>query len=449
MNAIQAIKRALVPSRLRLTARTVRFRLTLLYGALFLAAAAGLLAITYLLVAHFTHPRALIAVGKPAASAGSNAGYVYRGHGPIPAGATKMLTPGEIHQVQQLRAQANATHAADLHHLLVDSGIALAAMAVLAIGLGWLVAGRVLRPLRTMTATAQQISARNLHERLALPGPKDELKALADTIDGLLSRLQSAFDSQRRFVANAAHELRTPLTLERALLDVALANPRATVASLRTACKKAVAASERHEHLIESLLTLATSERGLERTEPIDLSVIVDTVLLSPHVDTEAKQLEVATTIRSAPTVGDARLVERLVANLVDNAIRYSHQHGLIHIATGTTAGGIFLSMSNNGPVIPPDEIDRLLQPFQQLNTARAGPDGGVGLGLSIVSAIAAAHGARLTARPRPGGGLDVEVVFPPPRQETNGHARHRRGDRPASDPVAVPSRQPSELGVH
>jgi signal transduction histidine kinase len=449
MQATQWIKRALVPSRLGPASRTVRFRLTLLYGALFLAGGAGLLAITYLLVAHFTGPRVLIDMGNQAARTGGGAPHVYRGSGPIPGGATKALTPSQVHQFQQLRAQASVQRAADLHQLLVGSGIGLAVMAVLAVAAGWVVAGRVLRPLRTMTTATQQISARNLHERLALPGPKDELRVLADTIDGLLGRLQGAFDSQRRFVANAAHELRTPLTLERALLEVALANPRASVASLRKACKQAIAASEKHEHLIESLLTLATSERGPAQTEPIDLSVIVDTVLLCPHLDIQSQRLQVTTTIRPAPAVGDARLVERLAANLVDNAIRYNRQDGLIQIATGITAGRAFLSVSNSGPVIPSDQIDRLLQPFQRLGTARAAPDGSVGLGMSIVSAIAAAHGAHFTARPRTGGGLDAEVVFPLPVQETNGHARQHRRNGSGSDRVVVPSGQPDELGVH
>lgn len=287
MDTPPSVKRALM--RLRPAGRTVRLRLTLIYGALFLAGGAGLLAITYVLVDHFSHPYAVIDLRGSATVAGSGSRHIFRGNGPLPAGATKMLTPTEAHHVQQLRNQASAQRAADLHHLLVGSGIALAVMAVLALLVGWLVAGRVLRPLRTMTTATQQISARNLHERLALPGPRDELRALADTIDGLLSRLQRAFESQRRFVANAAHELRTPLTLERTLLDVALADPHPSVGSLSSACQRAVVAIEGHEHLIESLLTLATSERGLENAEPVDLSDVVNDLLRSPHVDIDPK----------------------------------------------------------------------------------------------------------------------------------------------------------------
>lgn len=442
MHVTASIKRAFMP--LGPAGRTVRLRLTVLYGALFLFGGAGLLAITYFLVAHFTHPYAIIDLGKSATTAGGHGRHVYRGSGPAPAGATKMLTPSQAHQIQQLKDQASAQRAADLHHLLVGSGIALAVMAVIAVAAGWIVAGRVLRPLRTMTTATQRISARNLHERLNLPGPKDELRGLADTIDGLLGRLQGAFDSQRRFVAHAAHELRTPLTLERAVLEVALADPGSSAASLRTACKKAVAASEKHEHLIESLLTLATSERGLERTEPVDLSVIADTILLSPHLEAESKHLEITTTISAAPTAGDARLVERLVSNLLDNAIRYNHPGGFVRIATGTTAPGAFVSVSNSGPVIPADQIDRLLQPFQRLGTVRVDPDGGIGLGLSIVAAIASAHGADLTARPRPEGGLNVKVTFPSVKEATNGqtHHHHRhQADRSGPEPAVVADR--------
>ena len=397
--------------RLRPAGRTVRFRLTLLYGALFLAGGAGLLLITYLLVAHFSRPYRIIDLKGSGATPGGGAPHIYHGNGPLPPGATKMLTASAVHHVQQLRNQAIAQRAADLHHLLVGSGIALGVMAVLAVAVGWVVAGRVLRPLRTMTTVTQQISARNLHERLALRGPKDELRALADTVDGLLSRLQRSFDSQRRFVANAAHELRTPLTLERTLLDVALADRNPTVESLQEACKRAVIAIEGHEHLIESLLTLATSERGLENAEPIDLADITCGVLRSPHRDIDSRDLAVTTTLGPAPALGDGRLVERLVANLIDNASCYNQEHGSIHIATGTTASGAFVSVSNTGPVVPPDQIDRLLRPFQRLGPAGAG--GSVGLGLSIVAAIADAHQAGLIARPQPGGGLAVEVTFP------------------------------------
>lgn len=425
MRALHSIKRSLV--RIGPAGRTVRLRLTILYGALFLAGGAGLLAITYVLVAHFSEPHALISLGRYTTTPGSTRRHIYHATSSLPNGAVKALPPGELHRIHQLRAQASAQRAADLHHLLLGSGIALAVMAVLAVAAGWLVAGRVLRPLRTITAATRQISASNLHDRLALRGPKDELRALADTVDGLLGRLQRAFDSERRFVANAAHELRTPLTLERTLLDVALADPDPSVTSLQQACKRAVAAIEGHERLIESLLTLATSERGVERAEPIDLSVVTDTALRSPHLDIGSKELAVTTNLEPAPTAGDARLVERLVANLLDNAIRYNHRHGSIHLATGTTTRGAFVSVSNSGPVIPPDQVDRLLEPFQRLVPARPGADGGVGLGLSIVAAIAGAHQADLAAHPKPGGGLVVEVRFPLAGHDATGQSTHRR----------------------
>ena len=332
----------------------------------------------------------------------------------VSAAGPVSVTPQQVqYQVRQLHTLATQQHSAELHQLLTMSGIALAIMAVASMGLGWLIAGRVLRPLHKITSAAREISASNLHERLALEGPDDELTELGDTIDGLLSRLESSFQSQRQFVANASHELRTPLTVERALLEVALADSDADYDSLRAACKRVLASSEEQERLIEALLTLASSERGLERRESLDLGALTDEALDVRRGEIERRGLEPEAAIEPAWTVGDPRLVERLVANLLDNALRHNVRGGRLVVATSIADGRAVLSIANGGPPIPPSEVQRLFEPFQRLAPERAGHGDGQGLGLSIVRAIAAAHGASLDARAPEEGGLVVEVSFP------------------------------------
>jgi signal transduction histidine kinase len=293
------------------------------------------------------------------------------------------------------------------------AGVALAIMTVLAIGLGWVTAGRVLHPLRSIRAATQQITERNLHERLALPGPDDEVKDLADTIDGLLARLETAFESQRRFVASASHELRTPLTLNRALLEVALADPHASADDLRATCTDLLAAGEHQERLIDALLALATSERGLDRREPFDLAEVTRLALAAHHAQAEHRGLRLAVSFGHADAHGDPDLTERMAANLIDNAIRYNLPGGSIEIRTETRYGHALLTVANTGPPVPADRIDQLFQPFQRLPADRATYPDGHGLGLSIVRAIATAQEAHLDARPGPNGGLTVKVRFP------------------------------------
>jgi signal transduction histidine kinase len=279
---------------------------------------------------------------------------------------------------------------------------------VLSIWLGWLIAGRALRPLRAMADAAHAIGATSLHRRLALTGPNDEITQLGNSFDGLLGRLEAAFDAQRRFVANASHELRTPLTYERTLLEVALADPDANEDTLRAACKQALAVGEQQEQLIEALLTLSRSQRGLEERHDVDLARITRDALetIAPN------DVTIETKLAQAPTRGDPRLIERLVANLLDNALHYNVPHGRVTVGTDRTNGSAVLTVANTGPVIPAHEIDRLFQPFQRLSGERTTTNG-VGLGLSIVQAIAQAHDAALIARPEPYGGLHVEVAFP------------------------------------
>lgn len=392
-------------SWLTLPRRTVRLRLTILYGTLFLGAGAILLTITYLLLDRATGSGLSLITG----SANGPGGLTIR---PLPVQALRSQAVR-----QALHGQAELQHAADLHNLLIWSAITLAIMAVISIALGWLVAGRVLGPLRAMTATARQISDRNLNERLAIEGPHDELKELADTVDGLLDRLQSAFDAQRRFIANASHELRTPLTLERALLEASLSDPTATLESVRATQLRLLEIGAQQERLLEALLTLASSQRGLDHREEVELSAVADTVSLAVRSEAARLGLQLQTRTAPAPTAGNARLIERLVANLVDNAVDYNTPAGRIEIVTGTKTGRAFLSVANTGPVITPDQLDRLFEPFQRLGTDRTRhTNDHHGIGLSIVRAIADAHDATLTARPQPGGGLQIEVSFPPNR---------------------------------
>ncbi len=328
-------------------------------------------------------------------------------------------------------AQA-AQRAADSHELLVNSGIALAVVGVLALVAGWLVAGRMLRPIRTITRTARRISSTSLHERLALTGPEDELKELGDTLDDLFGRLDAAFEAQRRFVANASHELRTPLTRERALVQVALGDP-STPEVWRSTGQELLASNRQQETLIEALLTLASSEGGLDHREPVDLSAVVKTVLLDRRAN-DRLGLDVEMTIAPAPLEGDPRLLESLVANLVDNAINHNIEGGCVCVSTGGKDGKTVLAVTNTGPVIPPNEIDRLFQPFQRLGPHRVGRGNGHGLGLSIVRAISIAHGATITAQPLPDGGVAIEVAFPAPRPTdvASGVANARRSDTKA-----------------
>ena len=411
------------PSRFRFRApRTVRLRLTLLYVGLFLASAACLLVITYFLVARQL-PGTVTLRTSGGGTAGTSSQVVTGGTGAGAGAGTGACAPpadGTLPTVAQMNdcvQQAAAGLRNDtLDQLLIESGIALGIMAVASVGLGWLMAGRVLSPLRTITAAARRISARSLHQRIAMSGPDDELKELGDTFDQLLGRLDASFRAQRQFVANASHELRTPLARQRTLLEVALRDKQATNASLRTACERALAAGEQQERLIAALLTLARGERGLDAFEPFDLGAVATGALAAVRDEAEARGVTVTADLGAAPALGDSRLAEQLAANLADNAIRYNVAGGQVEIGTGDRDGRAFLAVSNTGPVIPPDQLGRLFQPFQRLDPGRSGsgPErGGLGLGLAIVSAIAAAHGAELRAVTRAAGGLAVEVVFP------------------------------------
>jgi signal transduction histidine kinase len=358
-------------SLLHLRRPVLRAQLTLLYSGLFIGLLAAVLLATGVLFRRSSMP----------ARVGS--------HGAQPSGSVHQFDPG-------------------------PALIALVAVAV-ALVVAWWLAGRFLRPLRAVTTIAQEISATNLHRRLDLGGPDDELTQLGRTLDDLFGRLEASFESQRHFVANASHELRTPLAGQRTLLQVALADPDADTQSLRSACEEALALGDQQERLIEALLALATSERGVEQRELFDLTEIAENIVAIRQPLAERLGVDIHAALTETTATGDPSLVESLVANLLDNALRHNTTSGRVEISTTTRPGWATIAVSNTGPVIPPDEVERLFQPFQRLGAERIRLTDGHGLGLAIVHAIAAAHGATLTARSRPEGGLDIEVGFPTP----------------------------------
>jgi signal transduction histidine kinase len=260
---------------------------------------------------------------------------------------------------------------ADLNQLELESGIALAIMALISGILGWLVAGRVLRP------------------------------------------LEQALEAQRRFVANASHELRTPLTASRALIEMVITDPQATTETFRETCQEALEENEQQEQLIDALLALARGERGLDRREPVDLATIAGDALREHRAEATARELDFEIELVPAPVHGDRRLLARLVWNLVENAVRHNVSGGWVRVRVGTDAGAPSVVIANSGPVVPKGEIVRLLAPFQRLAADRVGQPGGFGLGLSIAAAIAGSHDAAFNIVPGERGGLHVEVRFP------------------------------------
>jgi signal transduction histidine kinase len=390
----------------RLPRRSARLRLTVLFGGLFLVSGVILLAVTYLLVDQSTGPASSII---PAQLAGSAAGPSARGQISLPAGA------GSPQQISAAQAAAvSRVVGAVLKELLMQSPVALAIVTVAAVALGWVAAGRILRPLAAMTAAARRISASNLNERLGLQGPDDELKALGDTLDDLFARLESSFQAQRHFIANASHELRTPLTRERAMLQVALDDPETTACAWRDIAREVLDSNAEQEDLLEALLTLASSEGGLSECEPVDLAAITSEVHQARRPEAGRLGIRVNSITRPAALDGDPVLIERLAANLIDNAVRHNAPGGTIEVMTGSRDGCGFLSVTNTGAVIQPGEISRLFQPFQRLHP-RSAQGHGYGLGLSIVLAIAAAHRAAIEAHALPAGGLAVNITFPRP----------------------------------
>jgi signal transduction histidine kinase len=376
---------------------TIRARLTLVYGGLFLLAGMVMLGVTY----------ALVAQRPPARN-------IVFGSSGVPHPSPEVLPSGAAADPRVTQIVGNAWNAA-LTQLLVQGGIALALVSAVAIGFGWLLAGHLLRPLHRVTETARRIATapaadRGLHERIALAGPRDEIKELADTFDGMLARLDHAFDGQRRFIANASHELRTPLTVNRSVLEVALYRTAITP-ELRQLGETLLEMNTRQERLLDGLLVLARSEREVTERSYVDLADIVD------HVTTQVPDgpVTVRAETAEAPTLGNPALLERLVHNLVDNGLRHNRpEGGWVRVTTAARSDSVELCVSNTGPVVPRYEIPGLFEPFRRLaadRVATASP--GAGLGLSVVAAVARAHGGAVRAEPRDGGGLTVTVSLP------------------------------------
>lgn len=387
---------------------TVRARLTLLYTGLFALCGGIVVAVSYLLVARL-EPQ-VQGEQAPASFLAQCRSEQLSAH----PNNRVLAKCNAYFQLQGAQHQRDFT----LSHLLQYSLITLAVVITLAAILGWIAAGRALRPVHRITCAARAASEHNLSARVALRGPRDELQDLAETFDEMLGRLQAAFEGQRRFIANASHELRSPLAVMRATVDVVLDNPDSTPDDLRTMAADIRAAVDHTEHLIRALLILARNERGLTVHNEVDLATVAEDVLDAADMCDR----RVHATLEPAIISGDPVLAEHLVANLVNNAIRYNAAAGDIWISTRTTAGYSRLTVANTGPVVNQADAERIFQPFQRLND-RASHDG-AGLGLTIVASIAAIHGGTVTADPRKDGGLSVTVTIPSPAAAAQQHTQ-------------------------
>ncbi len=385
---------------------TVRLRLTGIYAATFALCGVALIAITLGLTANGD-------VLFPGLGLSLSTGQVFVATQNVASGDFSGSIVGGSPQFVVAQAAADNIRQKALGDLVRSGGIALALTLSMAVLLSWLAAGRALAPLRSITRTARRLTHENLRERIALEGPRDELRDLADTLDAMLDRLSTAFDAQKRFVSNASHELRTPLTRERALVDVTLADPHASVASLRAMAERVRVAVDEQERLIDGLLTLARGERGIDRFENVDLGEVavraIDASLPSGH----PAGIRVTRALASAHVRGDPELLDRMAFNLVDNALTHNVRGGWVEVRTSAAGGIATLHVANGGPVIPASVVPALFEPFRRHSTDRTGARRGNGLGLSIVSAIAAAHGGAVRAEPGISGGLEVEVTLP------------------------------------
>ena len=384
---------------------SARSRLTVLYTSLFALGGAALVSITYLLVAHTLQrstPRTTPPAIRPALERCLHAASQ-------PGGGIDSEVMRKCADVYAAGVQAGAAaqRSTTLTHLLIYSLFTLACVILAAAVAGWIISGRILRPVRRITAAARAASEQNLSQRIALKGPRDELRELADTFDTMLDRLDRAFTSQRQFIANASHELRTPLTLMRTSIDVVLAKPEPTRDELVSMAADVRQAVDHSERLIEVLLILARNEQARLLTEPLDLATIAEDVLEGGI----ANGITTITTLDEAPVTGDGVLLERLVANLLDNAERYNVASGTVTISTNTDDGASLVRVANTGPVVPPEQVDHLFMPFARLDD-RTRHDG-FGLGLTLVSSIAAVHGGTVEATAPPTGGLDISVLLP------------------------------------
>jgi signal transduction histidine kinase len=396
---------------------TARARLTALYGGLLLVTGSALVASVYFLMRQSLADRLPIAITKA-----------------VPLDTESAQPTSAVSRQLVGRAQADAislavtTAAKDTTYqqLLIVSLISLAIFATVSMFLAWWMAGRVLRPVHTITATARRLSGENLSDRIALKAPPGELKDLADTFDAMLDRLEGLVSAQQRFVANSAHELRTPLAVQRAALEIGLADPVSSkVARVRD---KLLNVADRSERLIEGLLLLSTSDQGLDRPEPIDADEVVTTVVAEHAAMAADRDVTVETQVEEMRLDGDPTLFKHLVRNLVENALRYNVPGGKVHVRLDTRA----LEVRNTGPTVPADVIPHLFEPFRRMHPRRHTPGEGTGLGLSIVASITHAHGGEVAARANPGGGLSIRVTFPDRRPSAQAVGRGSHAEPPS-----------------
>ena len=380
-------------------------RLTLLYTTLFAACGAVLVIVTYALLSHNLQDAAPDIKATNAAIATQQCVAEQTAKNAVAAGDAKAKCAALY--ANGVKAGAKAQRNSTLNDLLLYSLITLGGVTVLAAGLGWYAAGRILRPVHQLTAAARQASEQNLSHRLALQGPRDELRELADTFDDMLARLDDAFTAQRQFIANASHELRTPLTVMRTSIDVVLGKAKPTPDELTSMAVDVRASVDSAEALISALLTLARSERNPAASEALDLATITEDALEGRA----PSQLTILTTLDAAPVTGDAVLLERLVYNLIENAEQYNVPGGTIAISTSNIDESSSLRVVNTGPVVPSAQVDRLFLPFTRVRDRTRHE--GFGLGLALVQAIATAHHGTVTANAIPTGGLDVTVQLP------------------------------------
>jgi signal transduction histidine kinase len=385
----------------------VRTRLAVTYTVLFLIAGTVLLALTYALLTRVLLPP--LSPVNPKAISPRDA-QVLALCKPPPTSASLL---GECKRVIAATGIGSANQRESTLHALKDASlIALGVLAIASVGLGWLASGRALRPVRSITEAARRASELRLGQRLALTGPDDEFKQLGDTFDVMLERLDAAFTSQKRFVANAAHELRTPLTAMRTAIEVTLSKPNRTPDQLEEMAARIKRSVEHAETTIEALLTLASSELGPTAQESMDLATAAEDALDATHAAIEQRNITIEAVLEPALARGDRVLLERMISNLVENAVRHNHPGGWIGIRTIQLPDSAVLEIANTGPQIAAEQIPTLFEPFARIQQ-RLNPSDGVGLGLSIAHTIADAHSATITAQPRPGGGLEMSVTIP------------------------------------
>jgi signal transduction histidine kinase len=385
--------------RLRRPRPSIRLRLTLVYAVVLVGTCATLLALNYALLYKnlYRNPNTPDAAEISTMQADPH----------FAEEAAKLNSiKAELAKMERLRRET-------LLNTAGASAVGLGVTALTGLGISWFVAGRMLRPLRALTAATRRISQDRLHERVALTGPHDELKELADTFDEMVARLESSFNSQRRFVADASHELRTPLAIVRTGAEVQLAKRESTTEQWQVMAQRVLIATGRAERMVDGLLALARSDSGVLADEPHDLAIAAAGALSDADAEADRAELTVTTDLRPAPVIGDPALLDRLLSNLVDNAIRHNRPGGWVDVVTGHGDGGAVVTVRNSGDAIPPEEVDRLFEPFQRGATDRTTSATSTGLGLAIVRSIVHAHDGTVTAAPNAEGGLAVTVTLP------------------------------------